>query len=295
MRTTISIAAVTCNKCGRCAEVCPNKILARNDKKEITVRPDRIHVCFRCGQCMAVCPTKSIAVEGLSYDSDFFDLPPAMSYESLFYDMIHTRRAVRNFRDTPVPGELLEKIVDAISFAPMGFPPFKVEIIVVQDTGVIKKSLPHMIELYDSLLKVFRNPFVRFMIRREVGPQRFRVMEHHLIPLLGTRMPELKQGTEDTITRNAPAMILFCGDRKGEEIREDAFVAATYGMLAAHALGLGGSIMSIIPPAIERSAELRKLFRVPDGSEILTSLILGYPKYKYARGIKRRVKSVQWI
>jgi nitroreductase len=244
---------------------------------------------------MAVCPTKSIAVEGLSYDSDFFDLPPALSYESLFHDMIHTRRAVRNFSDTPVPRELLEKVVDAISFAPMGFPPFKVEIIVVRDTEVIRRSLPHMIEFYDSLLKVFKNPVIRFFIRREAGPKRFKLMQGHLIPLLETRMPELKRGVEDTITRNAPAMILFCGDKKGEDISEDAFVAATYGMLAAHALGLGGSIMSIIPPAIERSAELRKLFRVPDGSEILTSLILGYPKYKYARGIRRRIESVQWI
>ena len=120
-------------------------------------------------------------------------------------------------------------------------------------------------------------------------------MQQHLIPLLTSRLPELKNGTEDTLTRHAPAMILFLADKKEEDIRQDISIAATYGMLAVHSLGLGGSIMDIIPPAIERDIELRKLFCIPDNHEIVTSLIIGYPKYKYLRGIKRDIKSVKWF
>ncbi|HMD67659.1 MAG TPA: nitroreductase family protein [Chitinivibrionales bacterium] len=244
---------------------------------------------------MAVCPTKSITVGGLSYSKDFFDLPEPQSYEEGFFNLIHSRRAIRNFSDKPVSREVLEKVVEAISFAPPGFPPIKTELIVVQNQQLIRDALPHMIELYDFLVKAMNNPFMRIFIRREVGTKRFATMRQHLIPLLVKRLPSLKNGSENTITRNAPAMILFLANRNGEDIREDIHIAAAFGLLAAHALGLGGSIMDIIPPAIEKKKELRKMFAVADDQEVVASIILGYPKYRYQRGIRREVKNVKWL
>jgi nitroreductase/NAD-dependent dihydropyrimidine dehydrogenase PreA subunit len=295
MGNSISINRETCKRCLLCSEVCPNKILFRNNLNEMTTRTDRIDLCFKCGQCMAVCSTQSIIVDGLTYEHDFFSLPEESTYENYFYNMIHTRRAVRNFIDKPVPKELLEKIVEAISFAPPGFPPLKTSIIVVQDTELIRKALPYMIQMYDSLTKSMKNPLIRFFIKNEVGEKKFKTMREHLIPLLKSRLPELKKGTEDTITRYAPAMILFLADKRGEDISQDISIAATFGMLATHSLGLGGSIMDLIPPPIDRDKKLRELFGIPDNDQVVTSIIIGYPKYKYQRGIKRELKSVRWI
>jgi nitroreductase len=266
-----------------------------SESGEISFRSDRIDLCFKCGQCMSICSTKSFLVQGLSYDKDFFPLPETKGVEETFFNLIYTRRAVRNFHDKPVPKELLEKIVTAISFAPPGFPPVKTGIIVVSDPEMIRKALPHMIDLFDVLVKKMKNPLFRFFIEKEVGKQRFRTMRHHLIPLLISRLPELKQGTEDTITRNAPAMIIFHADRSSEDSREDLFIAATYGMLASHSIGLGGSIMDIIPPAINKKNELRELFKIPENNQVIASLIIGFPKYKYQRGIKRNLKSIAWL
>jgi nitroreductase/NAD-dependent dihydropyrimidine dehydrogenase PreA subunit len=297
MKNTISVNQLTCKKCILCTEVCPNKILIKNESNEIVFRTDRVALCFKCGQCMAVCPTKSIKVNGLSYETDFFELPQNGSddYEKSFYNMIHTRRAIRNFKDKPVPGELLEKIVEAISFAPPGFPPLKIKIIVIQNTLLIRNALPIMIKFYDKLVVIMKKPMYRYFIKKETGEKKFKTLQEHLIPLLISRLPELKNGTEDTITRNAPAMILFLADKNEEDISQDTSVAATYGMLATHSLGLGGSIMDLIPPAINKDEELKKLFCIPDNHEIVTSLIIGYPKYKYQRGIIRNLKSVKWI
>jgi nitroreductase len=209
--------------------------------------------------------------------------------------MIHTRRAIRNFKDKPVPRELLEKIVEAISSAPPGFPPLKNKIIVVQDSALIRDSLPNMVRLYDKLVAMMKKPINKFFIKKELGEKKFKTLQEHLIPLLISRLPALKNGTEDTITRNAPAMILFLADKDEEDISQDISIAATYGMLAAHSLGLGGSIMDLIPPAINKDNELRKLFCIPYNHEVVTSIIIGYPKYKYQRGIKRNLKSVKWI
>jgi nitroreductase/NAD-dependent dihydropyrimidine dehydrogenase PreA subunit len=297
MRNSITIDQTTCKKCLLCAEVCPNKIPVKNGSNDIVFRPNRIDLCFKCGQCMAVCSTQSIIVDGLSYNTDFFELPnnDSSTYEKSFYDMIRTRRAIRNFKDKPVPKELLEKIVESISLAPPGFPPLKIKIIVIQNTELIKSALPNMIKLYDKLVAMIKKPVFRYFIKKKVGKKKFKTMQNHLIPLLISRLPELKSGTEDTLTRNAPAMILFLADKNEEDISQDISIAATYGMLAAHSLGLGGSIMHIIPPAIDKDKELRKLFCVPDTDEVVNSMIIGYPKYKYQRGIKRNLKSVKWI
>ncbi len=261
----------------------------------MSYRNDRIDLCFQCGQCMAICPTKSITITGLSYNNNFFELPVHPNYENEFYNLIYTRRAIRNFKNKPVAKDVLEKIVDAISFSPPGFPPIKTEITVINNPETIKKALPYMIEFYDSLVDKLKNPIISYFIKKEVGIQKFKTMENHLVPLLKSRLPELKKGTEDTLTRYAPAMILFHSDRNGEDITEDLYIAATYGMLAAHSMGLGGSIMSIIPPAIDKSKDLRKLFKIPESNQVLTSIIIGYPKYKYQRGIKRNLKSVNWL
>jgi len=281
-----------------CVEVCPNKILTKNEVEEIAYRPERVETCFKCGQCMAVCETKSVFVDGLSYETDFFELPHQYEQDAIkksFYDLIITRRAIRNFKNKPVPRELLEKIVEAISFAPPSFPPLKTNIIVVQNTELIRQALPFMINFYEGLLKMMKNVIIRFFIRKEVGNKKFKMMQDHLVPLLKSRIPALKEGTEDTLTRNAPAIILFLADKNGEDINQDISIAATYGVLSAHSLGLGGSIMDIIPPAINKDKVLKNMFGIPDEQEVITSMIVGYPKYKYQRGIKRNLKGVRWI
>ena len=140
----IEIDSGSCKKCGICAEVCPHKIFQK-DLDLTLIREERQHLCFSCGQCMAVCPSKAVTVDGLSYAKDFYPLPGPSSYEQSFFDLIRSRRAVRNFLDKPVPREFLEKIAEAITLAPPGFPPVKVEI--TPTLGVLKAALQSLLAL----------------------------------------------------------------------------------------------------------------------------------------------------
>jgi nitroreductase len=263
--------------------------------KEPTFRADRLSLCIQCGHCMAVCPTHSITAGGLSYEKDFFELPLGGLGECDFFNFISSRRSVRNFQDKPVPKEMLQRIIDAVTLAPMGFPPHKVEVTVVQNRSIIHKALPQMMKLYGDLNKWMKNPLVRFLMKRKMSPETFNTIQNHVMPAMEKGLPEMREKGRDIFTRGAPALILFHAPRGSENHTEDSHIAVTYGLLAAHALGLGASAIGLIPPAVERNQVLRKLFQIPGGNEVLASMIVGYPKVPFKRGIRRGLPKVTWV
>jgi nitroreductase len=241
---------------------------------------------------MAACPEKAIQVEGLDYNKDFFDLPEAINS---FNSLIQSRRSVRAFKDIPVPKDLLEQIVNAITYAPPSFPPLKTEITVIQDKQLIKDSLPHMINLYDKLMQGLKNPIAKHIIRRKIGKERFRVIKNHIVPMFNIKLPFMKNGSEDAITRNAQAMILFHANKQSDNYATDIDIALAYALLKAHTLGIGATAIDLIPPAIERTPLLKQMFKIPKENIVVASMILGYPKIKYKRAIQRQLKSITWI
>jgi hypothetical protein len=148
-----------------------------------------------------------------------------------------------------------------------------------------------MAEMYDRIIKLTGNAIGRAIIKKNAGKEAYDVLQSHVLPLMKMRMPGLKSGTEDTIARGAPVLILLHAAQQNEDI----FIALAYGLLAAHSLGLGATAIGLIPPAVERNPELRKMFKIPAGNKVLASMIVGYPKYKYSRGIKRSPAGVTWI
>ena len=296
MEASWTVDQATCKQCQSCVDVCPNRILQQDEKGVVYFREDRIWECFQCGQCMAICPTQSVHVPGLNYERDFYALPKVEGdSERTFFNLLATRRATRSFQQRAVPRNVLEKIVQAIQLAPPGFPPLKTELVVVQNRELIRESLPLMIKFYENLIKAVNHPIARQFVKRSAGRETYITLKNHLIPLLTERMPDLKSGKEDTILRRAPAMILFHANRNSENYKPDLYIALTYSFLAAHALGLGATAMDLIPPAVDRDPELRKLFQIPDENEVVASMILGYPKHHFVRGIRRELKSVTWL
>jgi len=166
---------------------------------------------------------------------------------------------------------------------------------VVQNRAMIKKALPHLMKLYGDLNKWMKNPLARFLMRRKMNPETFNTIQNHIMPEMEKGLPEMKEKGRDIFTRGARPLILFLAPRGSENHTEDSHVAVTYGLLAAHALGLGASAIGLIAPAVERNRDLRKLFQIPDGNEVLTSMIVGYPKVPFRRGIRRELAKVSWI
>jgi len=297
MAVPMWIDSETCSKCGVCATICPDGTIEQTGDQFPSRNPARASLCAQCGQCMAACPSESITVGELSYHRDFFASDrsgEAMDYPGLV-GLAATRRAVRRFEDRPVPRELLEQVVAAVALAPMAFPPHKTAVMVLSRRAAIAEMVPHLVKFYTNLMAGMRSPLIRYFIRRCAGPEHFPTLERHLVPKLAHLLPAMKASGRDELTREAPAMLLFHAKRTAANHTQDANIALVYGLLAAHSLGLGATVNGLVPPAINATPALRAMLHLPADHEVVAGMILGYPRCRYQRGIRRELAGVTWV
>ncbi|NOY38022.1 MAG: 4Fe-4S dicluster domain-containing protein [Chlorobi bacterium] len=281
-----SINLETCSKCRLCTEVCPSHVIGVNENKETYFIPERLSICLKCGQCMAVCQTGSITVDGLAYGRDLIDLPGVYPGYDQFVSLLSHRRSVRNYRKKPVPEEMVQQILETVSYAPFGASPEKMHVTVINNRERIEKSLPDIERFLDNIVKWINNPIASTMIRRKKGVETFNTVKNHLYPIALSGNYKLERG--DRITRGAPVLMIFHAERGAEEHTSNAFIFATYVILAAQALGLGAAMNGIVPAAINKVKSLQEYFNIPENHEAVIAVIAGWPKYKYQKAIKRK-------
>lgn len=282
----------TCTGDGLCAAVCPEDALEMVDEKAATVET-RADSCIFCGQCVAVCPTESLKMPELPME-DFHRLEkiPFGYYE--FLDFLKLRRSVRVFKDRPVERGVIEKILDAAATAPMGFPPHTTEVVVIDEREELDFLLKELVKDYDFMVKGFSNPVARTMIRLSAGKEDFGVLKNYIVDVARHANEEYHRDGVDRYMYNAPVLMMFHGNRWTMSYEENAHLVCHHSMLAAVSLGLGTTIIGLIPPIVDRSKMLRERYGIPKDNKVLTSLILGYPKFKYRQSIRRDLAGVKY-
>ena len=291
MKSTVN--SESCIKCKFCIEVCPCNIIGINSEEEVHFIAERTSICLKCGQCMAVCSTKSITINGLSYDNDIVDLPDHNVDHKSFVNFLANRRSIRNFKDKPISSELIHQILESVEYAPYGACPEKINITVINNRKRIEIALPYIAEFLDNIVRWIENPIASHMIKRKKGQETFNTIKNHLYPIAKLENYKLKFG--DRITRDAPVILIFHAEKGAEEHTNNSIIYATYTMLAAHALGLGATMIGIVPAAINKVREVKEIFRIPEENEAVMSVIIGYPKYKYQRTIIRKKQVINWV
>lgn len=166
---------------------------------------------------------------------------------------------------------------------------------IIPDRALIEKGLPILTDYYRKLIGWLKNPLMRFLIRRRVDRATFRTLVEHILPLYEVELELAGRTGEDIFTYGAPALVLFHAPEDAPDHTENILIALTYGFLAAHALGLGATVLGIIPPILNRSPELQELWKLPGGHECVTSMIVGHPRARFRRGIRRPMPGVHWL
>jgi len=293
---TVSIDQLKCNGCGKCVTVCSDfgfKII--NGKATRSEEP--LFGCMACGQCMAVCPENAIDVTGRCLTPDdlfpFTELSVKPDYNSLL-QLFQSRRSIRKFKDQPVSREGIDLILTAAQTAPMGVPPSDVNVVVLQGKEKVRQFSSDYCNLLDKN-RWFVSGWFMALMSPFYDKRTIRFFKKFIRPIYDIYIGSMNKGV-DHVTYDAPLAFYFYGTPYCDPA--DPIIAATYAMTAAESLGLGSCMLGAIHPFLQfgfGAKEFRDKYKIRFKSREGLVLIIGYPKVKYARGVRRSFANVDFI
>jgi ferredoxin len=230
----VSVDIAKCTACGLCAKVCKGGTLDLKDKKVI-IDQTKWFGCIACGHCMAICPTGAISVNGRDFlPSDVVSLPSKeikASFEQL-QALLISRRSIREFSSKEVEREVIRKILDATSTAPMGIPPSDVGIVVFDSREKMSAFRKDIIDILKSWIKSL-SPFMLSMMGIFMGRETTGMLKTFVLPLANALVEEDEKGN-DFLFYNAPLGMYFYSSVSSDSA--DPVIASTYAMLVAESL-----------------------------------------------------------
>jgi FMN reductase (NADPH) len=194
-----------------------------------------------------------------------------------FIELLKSRRSIRAYKPDPIPDEYIQKIIEAARWAPSGGNSQPWEFMVIKKKELKDRIADLFIKSLDSV--------------REAELTREKEM----------RVPALVGETKGPGFKNAPVLILLCGDPRvneafplvvfqkyGHEVFISNLASAFLCMqLAAKALGLGSQWVSAAGSFMED--DLKELLNIPKGVKIYDMMAVGYPAYQLGPRSPRKI------
>lgn len=237
-----------CIGCSLCVSDCVAGSIKIVDSKAVASESR----CILCGHCEAICPQNAVKLTGFDDETEQFSEQTRLDPEELM-KAIKTRRSIRQFTDEKVPDEVLDKIIEAGRLAPTGGNS--------QSTGyiVLDKKLA---EAEKHAVKMFRGAI-------GIGKKFAAILKEFNID-------------DNFFFKKAPIAIVITGDRV------NASLAAENMAFMAEAYGLGVLYSGFFTVCANNNPALRKLLEMRAKERAVTTLVLGYPKVKYHRTVRRK-------
>ena len=182
-------------------------------------------------------------------------------------ESIFTQRAIRRFKPDPIPEEDLRAILESAIRAPNGGNSQPWHFLVIRDEG-LRTELG---ELYQEAWWAKRKD------EGINGPE-------DIPPGKSNRRSAMRLAGEFA---HAPAVVMLCSTSRGNT--GSVIPAAQNLLLAARALGVGGTITTLHAQVDERA---HRLFGIPEDVQIVYCLPLGYPRGNFGSVQRKALNEV---
>lgn len=274
-----------CSECMLCVRDCVMGVWRNvNGKSQVA----DIDLCNRCSHCIAICPCDAIIHDGLKKE-EITAVNRKNLNPDVYRDIILSRRSVRQFKNQPVPREIIEQIIDVARYAPTASNSQEVGYIVVTDKSLIEETAKNIFglasRLYNQTKKGIGKVFVNL-----TG-----LSQNRYIRVMKYAQEQNSQNGRDFILHDAPVLILIHAPKGKQFACDNCNIAATTIINYAHALGLGTCFIGFMNKALQYSSKLRKKFGVPNNRMVYASLVMGYPAYRFANTASRKKPEVDWL
>jgi nitroreductase len=189
------------------------------------------------------------------------------------FEAIYTARALRRFKLDPIPDEMLFQLLDAAIRAPSGQNAQDWRFLIITD-GEMKRRMQSWAE----------EGWARYQPRYAENPA--------LMAELPRAQRLSLKSVEHLVSHlaEAPVIIAVCGLRGRHATPGGSIFPAVQNLLlAARAVGLGGSIFNL---PLSHREELMQVLGIPDNNEVYCLIPLGYPTDKHGPIRRKPVKKV---
>lgn len=262
-----------CNKDGLCAAECPAGCIEFAEGTLPVPHEKKQAYCLNCGHCVAVCPTAAIRLEKFPVESVRRDRSLNISYEQA-EQFLKGRRSVRSFKDEPVDRELIGRILGVTEYGPSGHNARPTKWTVATNREKVAEVAGAVVD----------------WMRGEVEQESRVAASLHLPGIV-----RAWDGGLDLVCRNAPALVVAYGPKRGVTPREDAIIAVNYLELAAAAAGLGACWCGYLIAAAAFDRGVCDILGVPGDAVVYGALMLGKPRRRYRSIPPRPEPDVQWM
>ena len=287
----IKIDSAKCNKCGFCFEVCSAYVLALGKDREIQVRYSE--QCDVCGHCVAICPENALIHEDMPIEK-FENLSAVRIPPEDMRNLLLSRRSIREFKQEPVPKELIEQLIEVGIHAGTSSNGQSENFIVVQDRKLLSELEKIVIDvLWNSGMKYLGSTFGQKLAKMKLGNEMLRqAIPYHYI------IKNRRQNNElgGMIFRNAPVVMVIHGLRTNFMAHANCSIAARNMEIMAKTIGLGTCWVGFLSVAAHfAKKKIERYLEIPDDHSIYGAIMVGYPKFQYRKIIPRKEREVRWI
>jgi nitroreductase/NAD-dependent dihydropyrimidine dehydrogenase PreA subunit len=264
-----------CKQDGFCARDCPRAIIRIKDKESY---PELVQggeqVCLICGHCVAVCPHGAMSHTKVPFEN----CPPLQKElyidEARVVQLLRSRRSIRQFKDTPVEKQKIERLIEIARYAPTGSNTQLVEWRVFAGRDKIKE------------LAKLAADWARAMLEKD--PQAAK--KNPYIPGIVAAW----DAGYDAVLRGAPVMVMASAPKKDHNGTVNLTLALSYLELAAPGMGLGACWAGLLQGALLGWPPLQEAIGLPEDHTHHYPMMLGYPKAKYFRLPQRKPPKITW-
>lgn len=294
----VGVNAERCTLCGACARECGADLFSTvSNSWEATTRMthrDPHGWCTGCGHCLAVCPRDAILWE----DAETPPAPAGIERPESFcgYDVLlpflQSKRSVRRYRPTQPGREQIEAVLEAMRWAPSGHNLQANRYLAITERRVLQAITDHTIAGFRKFRTVIR---LRKLLKPFLPRNLYKVLDSPgLLEGVNAMIRQREQG-QDPILFDAPAVIVVYYPNMGALSLLDPTIAFTYGMLAAHSLGLGSCWIGFAIQSLYKDRGMRRLLGVPEDMIVAGVMTLGFPLPVYHRIPPRNPLLVRWL
>ncbi|UCE35317.1 MAG: nitroreductase family protein [Deltaproteobacteria bacterium] len=285
----VSIDYHKCTHCGICVLRCERCFTKK--KETISVQADA-ECCNLCGHCVSLCPTGAIVHHKMDMDN-FPDIDEPVTFQpEEFIQFIRERRSHRHFRRKHIPKKALEKLIDAVRYAPTASNEQNVEIMVVENPDRIRRLSQLTVEHFDHLGACYAAKLEKINKEGEEIPENITLMQN--VVRYRERMLQVSKKGLDPIFHGAPAVIIFHSTTQSAMAQANCVIASTTMGLLARTMGLETTYIGFFETASKFYQPLIEELSLPEGHKVFSVLIAGYPKLNYLRTVDRRPIKTRW-